>query len=270
MGHRDGRLRVHWRHVSIVCGAPGDRSASSGGCLRFRVSASTGSVTRRVDETAGEDFRRKLLPRAEARADREARRRHRMSGPEVLVKLTGVLGDKIQARSEFRGETTFLLESADLREVATLCRDDHAFDYLVDITSIDNFGEEPRFDIVYELYSMTAGAHLRLKIRVSEDNVEVPTVSDIWPTANWHEREMYDMMGLRFSEHPDLRRILMWDGYPYFPLRKEFPLEGLPSNMPDVAFSETAPMEGGPFVTLPSTATTKDREPRARRPIEQP
>ena len=96
----------------------------------------------------------------------------------------------------------------------------------------------------------------------------MPTVSDIWPTANWHEREIYDMMGIRFADHPDLRRILMWDGYPYFPLRKEFPLEGLPSNMPDVAFSESAPLEGGPFVTLPSTATTKDREPRARRPIE--
>ncbi len=193
-----------------------------------------------------------------------------MSGQDVLTKLGGALGEKIQEKSEFRGESTFLINASDLREIAKLCRDDHGFDYLVDITSIDNFGEEPRFEIVYELYSMAAGAHARLKIRVSEDNAEVPTVSDIWPTANWHEREIYDMMGLRFADHPDLRRILMWDGYPYFPLRKEFPLEGLPSNMPDVAFSESAPMEGGPFVTMPSTATTKDREPRARRPIEQP
>jgi NADH-quinone oxidoreductase subunit C len=193
-----------------------------------------------------------------------------MSGHDVLKKLGGALGEKIQEKSEFRGESTFLINAGDLREIARLCRDDHGFDYLVDITSIDNFGEEPRFEIVYELYSMAAGTHVRLKIRVSEDNAEVPTVSDIWPTANWHEREIYDMMGLRFADHPDLRRILMWDGYPYFPLRKEFPLEGLPSNMPDVAFSESAPMEGGPFVTVPSTATTKDREPRARRPIEQP
>ena len=73
-------------------------------------------------------------------------------------------------------------------------------------------------------------------------------------------------MGIRFSNHPDLRRILMWDGYPFFPLRKDFPLEGLPSEMPDVAFTSAAPMEGGPFVTQPSTATAKDREPRARRP----
>ena len=191
-----------------------------------------------------------------------------MTGPDFLNSLSQMLGDKLQEKIEFRGESTFVILAADLREVAKFCRDDGSFDYLLDITSVDNFGEDPRFEIVYELYSMALAAHLRLKLRVSEEQGEVPTVSDIWPTANWHEREIYDMMGIRFAGHPDLRRILMWEGYPYFPLRKEFPLEGLPSNMPDVAFSESAPLEGGPFVTSPSTATTKDREPRARRPIE--
>jgi NADH-quinone oxidoreductase subunit C len=189
-----------------------------------------------------------------------------MTGPELLNSLSGLFGAKLLAQSEFRGETTYTIGPADLREVARFCRDDISFDYLIDITSVDNFGEEPRFEIVYELYSMTMAVHLRLKVQVSEDVGAVDTVSDIWPTANWHEREIFDMMGIKFTGHPDLRRILMWDGYPYFPLRKEFPLEGLPSEMPDVAFSEAAPMEGGPFVTRPSTATTKDREPRARRP----
>jgi NADH-quinone oxidoreductase subunit C len=189
-----------------------------------------------------------------------------MTGPELLNSLSGLFGAKLLAQSEFRGETTYTIRPADLREVARFCRDDISFDYLIDITSVDNFGEEPRFEIVYELYSMTMAVHLRLKVQVSEDVGAVDTVSDIWPTANWHEREIFDMMGIKFTGHPDLRRILMWDGYPYFPLRKEFPLEGLPSEMPDVAFSEAAPMEGGPFVTRPSTATTKDREPRARRP----
>jgi NADH-quinone oxidoreductase subunit C len=191
-----------------------------------------------------------------------------MTAADVLPSLGTMLGDRLQRRIEFRGETTFVILAADLREAATFCRDELQFDYLLDICSVDNFGEEPRFEIVYELYSMTLATHLRLKLSVSEDEGEVPTISDIWPTANWHEREIYDMMGIRFGGHPDLRRILMWEGYPYFPLRKEFPLEGLPSNMPDVAFSESAPLEGGPFVTMPSTATTKDREPRARRPIE--
>ena len=189
-----------------------------------------------------------------------------MTGQELLGSLEKLFGSKIQEKTEFRGELTFTIGGSDLREVAKFCRDDLSFDYLIDITSIDNFGEDPRFEIVYELYSMTLAVHLRLKTRVSEEDQILDTVSDIWPTANWHEREIYDMMGIRFKGHPDLRRILMWDGYPFFPLRKEFPLAGKPSEMPDVAFTSAAPLEGGPFVTVPSTATSKDREPRARQP----
>jgi NADH-quinone oxidoreductase subunit C len=193
-----------------------------------------------------------------------------MTGPELLTSLGKLLGPKLQEKVEFRGESTFVIRPAELREVAKFCKEELSFDYLIDISSVDNFGDEPRFEVIYELYSMTLAIHLRLKLRLSEEEGEVQTVSDIWPTANWHEREIYDMMGIRFANHPDLRRILMWEGYPYFPLRKEFPLEGLPSEMPDVAFSESAPLEGGPFVTSPSTATAKDREPRARRPMERP
>jgi len=189
-----------------------------------------------------------------------------MTCEEALASLEKSLGEKIQNKTEFRGETTYTIPAANLREIAKFCRDELSFDYLIDITSIDNSSEEPRFEIVYELYSVSLGAHLRLKLRVSEAASAVDTVSDIWPTANWHEREIYDMMGIKFDGHPDLRRILMWDGYPFFPLRKEFPLEGLPSDVPDVAFTKATPLEGGPFVTRPSTATAKDREPRARPP----
>ena len=189
-----------------------------------------------------------------------------MTAQELLPSLEKSLAEKIQNKTEFRGETTYTISQSDLREVTKFCRDELSFDYLIDITSIDNFGEEPRFEIVYELYSMRLAAHLRLRLRVSEDDAAVDTVSDIWPTANWHEREIFDMMGIKFTGHPDLRRILMWDGYPFFPLRKEFPLEGLSSDMPDVAFTRVTPLEGGPFVTQPSSATAKDREPRARRP----
>ena len=171
----------------------------------------------------------------------------------------------VKQKIEFRGETTLVFTREQIKEVCQFCKTQLGFDYLVDISSVDNFGEEPRFEMVYELYSYSLGQHLRLKCSVSEDDLEVPTVSDIWSTANWHEREVYDMMGIKFSGHPDLRRILMWDGYPFYPLRKEFPLGGKPSEMPEVAFTKIAPLEGGPFVTVPSTATTKDREPRARR-----
>jgi NADH-quinone oxidoreductase subunit C len=167
-------------------------------------------------------------------------------------------------KNEFRGETTLTVASASIRDIAKLCKDELGFDYLVDLSGVDNFGEEPRFEIVYELYSMERGQHLRLKISVSEDELEVPTVSDIWATADWHEREAFDMFGIKFSGHPDLRRILMWEGYPFFPLRKDFPLGGKPSDAPDVAFSKSAPLEGGPFVTLPAKAGSREREPRAR------
>ena len=190
----------------------------------------------------------------------------RMTSKEAIESLNKSFEGKLQNKTEFRGETTCTIAVVDLVEIAKFCRDQLLFDYLLDITSIDNFGEEPRFEIVYHLYSMPHGEHLRLKLKLSEEAGALDTVSDIWPTANWHEREIYDMMGIKFNGHPDLRRILMWDGYPFFPLRKDFPLAGLPSDMPDVAFTKVTPLEGGPFITVPSTAGSKDREPRARPP----
>ena len=187
-----------------------------------------------------------------------------MTTQDVFNSLENSFGEKLQHKTEFRDETTYAIAASDLREIAKFCRDDLLFDYLLDITSIDNFGEEPRFEMVYHLYSLPNGVHLRLKLKLSEESNAPDTISDICPTANWHEREIYDMMGIKFNGHPDLRRILMWDGYPFFPLRKDFPLAGLPSDMPEVAFTKVTPLEGGPFVTIPSTAGSKDREPRAR------
>src|SRR5256885_16489747 len=122
-----------------------------------------------------------------------------MTGRRVLDSISWLLGAKNQSRIEFRGGTNFSIQPEDLHEVAKFCKEELSFDYLIDISSVDNFGEEPRFEVVYELYSMTLAVHLRLKVSVSEDNPTVDTVSDIWPTANWHERELYDMMGLRFN-----------------------------------------------------------------------
>ena len=189
-----------------------------------------------------------------------------MTLEEVSSRLRERLGDSLIAETEFRGEKSLSLKIESLRELCEFCRSELGFDYLIDISSVDHFGEYPRYEVIYELYSMASGLHLRLKTLVpDEDNPVAPTISDIWPTANWHEREIYDMMGIRFDGHTDLRRILMWEGYPYFPLRKDFPLEGKPSELPEVAFTDIAPLAGGPFVTVPTDGTTQVREPRARR-----
>lgn len=171
---------------------------------------------------------------------------------------------------EFRGEVTLRIKDGErIEQVCSFCRRELGFDYLVDITSIDNYGKDPRFTVVYELYGYGHRCHLRLKTDVSEEKSELPTITGVWRTADWHEREIYDMMGLRFRGHPDLRRILMWEGYPYFPLRKDFPLSGKPSELPEVAFTKPAPLEGGPFVTLAGGKDALAREPRVRTPDTQ-
>lgn len=170
---------------------------------------------------------------------------------------------EIQQMPEFRGETTWVVPVTALHGVLRFLKE-AGFDYLVDITSVDHPERQPRFDLVYELFSYRHLCHLRVKTGLEED-AEAPTVTDLWRTANWHEREIYDMMGIRFAGHPDLRRILMWEGYPYHPLLKEFPLEGKSTEMPDIAFTRPAPLEGGPFVTAPADNALR-REPRARPP----
>ncbi|MEM7312845.1 MAG: NADH-quinone oxidoreductase subunit C [Planctomycetota bacterium] len=186
-----------------------------------------------------------------------------MNAEEAAKAVVSRFQSKGAESSEFRGEYTVVLPSAATREALKYCKEELAFDYLVDISSLDHFETDPRFEMVYELYSYSSGAHLRIRCPLDEED-DMDSVVDIWPTADWHEREVYDMMGIKFANHPDLRRILMWEGYPYYPLRKDFPLAGRESDMPDVAFSDTAPLEGGPFVTSPTDATTEHREPRSR------
>ena len=183
---------------------------------------------------------------------------------DAVQALKSQFGEGILSTVEFRDEHTLVVSLEKLHEILAHCRDSLGFDVLTDVSSLDHMGEEPRFEMVYELYSLSTKVYLRIRAAVSEDNLVVPTVSDLWATADWHEREVYDMMGIEFVDHPDLRRILMWEGYPFYPLRKEFPLAGKPSEMPEVAFTGVAPLEGGPFVTQPSTAGAISREPRAR------
>jgi NADH-quinone oxidoreductase subunit C len=140
------------------------------------------------------------------------------------------------------------------------------FDMLVDLSGVDNYGDDPRYAVTYELCSLTDRRHLRLKVAVPEDDLIVDSVVPVWRTADWHEREAFDMFGIRFRNHPNLKRILMWEGYPHYPLRKDFPLAGLPAELPETAVDSgrvnTADMLGGPFVTTPGKMSATRREPR--------
>ncbi len=190
-----------------------------------------------------------------------------MNATELANKLREKFGELVSAPTEFRGEVSVKVSDAErIVEVCAFAKKELGFDYLVDVSSIDNYGEDPRWTVVYHLYGIAHKQYVRLITSVNEEKSELPTVTKVWRTADWHEREIYDMMGVRFRGHPDLRRILMWEGYPYFPLRKDFPLAGKPSELPDVAFSKTAPLEGGPFVTTPGGKDSIEREPRVRMP----
>ena len=157
-----------------------------------------------------------------------------------------------------------------LLPAARLLRDEFDFNLLTDITAID-WGTDaaPRFSGVYHLYSLKSHHTFRIVADCVDAAAPVlPSLVELWPAANWHERETYDMFGIHFDGHPDLRRILMWDAFPHFPLRKDFPLAGIETDLPaaDVAQVtqarvEPAPMMGGPFYSPQATAMSK-REPR--------
>lgn len=158
-----------------------------------------------------------------------------------------------------------------LVELCTALRDELEFDLLVDVTAVDWDAQSPRFTGIYHLLSTTKHEYLRIAVDCADDiNPSLPTLSGLFPAANWHERETYDLMGIRYEGHPDLRRILMWDDYPYHPLRKEFPLAGIETPLPAADVAEAtqakvlpAPMAGGPFVSS-ADGPMSQTEPSAR------
>lgn len=124
---------------------------------------------------------------------------------------------------EFRGEVTVVVEREHLVEVCRFCQG-LDYNFLSDVSGVDYYPQEPRFGIMYHLYSMLRNRTLRLKVYLSGDDPVCTSITSVYPAANWLEREIYDMLGITFTEHPDMRRILMpedWEGHP---LRKDYPL----------------------------------------------
>ena len=136
--------------------------------------------------------------------------------------------DAIEGLVSFRGELTILLPREHLFPLAEFlaAAPELAFTYLSDVTGVDRFPVEPRFELNYHLLSLSRREAIRLRVRLQGDSPVIESVVPVWPTANWHEREIFDLFGIRFEGHPNLRRILMPDDWEGYPLRKDYPVEG--------------------------------------------
>ena len=151
----------------------------------------------------------------------------------ILERLLAQCPGAVELANEYRGELTIIVKKADLVSVCRVLKDDLAlqFDSIRDVCGADYYRPDDRFEVIYNLWSLPQKTRVRLKIRVDESDLHVPTVTGIWAGANWMERETYDMYGIIFDGHPDLRRIYMPEEFEHYPLRKDFPLMGIPGSL---------------------------------------
>lgn len=157
-----------------------------------------------------------------------------MTNQQIIEKMQSGLPGAYERHEEFRGDLTIVVRKDEIVRAARFIKEepDLAFDLIIDVLGVDMYRPANRFEVVYNLYSLQHRRYLRLKVLVDEASLVVPTVTEVWPGANWHERETYDMFGIVFDGHPDLRRMYMPEEFEYYPLRKDFPLMGIPDSLP--------------------------------------
>lgn len=156
---------------------------------------------------------------------------------EVWDALKNTFGEGVISYHSDFGDDTILVSASQWLEVLRFLKGSPSlsFDYLVDLTCVDYKGQDVRFEIVVHLLNFKTGKRLRLKARVPEENPSIASISELWRSANWLEREVYDMFGVRFEGHPDLRRILLYEEFEGHPLRKDYPLKKSQPRVPLLA-----------------------------------
>jgi NADH-quinone oxidoreductase subunit C len=157
--------------------------------------------------------------------------------------IRAALPDTVLEAKQFVGQITVTVAREQIARVARHLKEAEDFRYCVDVTAVDWRDRQPRFDVVYHFYSFSKNDRIRIKCGAAEGE-EVPSIATVFLAANWPERETFDMFGIRFSGHPDLRRILTWDGFHGHPLRKDFPVEGIDTGA--AVYPEEWPEGGGP------------------------
>lgn len=148
-------------------------------------------------------------------------------GSTALRRLLAELPDAVHRTHAHCGDATAVVDRGRILEVLRFLRDDPecSFEMLADLTAVDYLPDRPRFEMVYHLFSLSRKQRVRVKARVPEDDPEIESAVSLWPAANWMEREVYDLYGIAFQDHPDLRRILLYEGFEGHPLRKDYPKE---------------------------------------------
>ena len=152
---------------------------------------------------------------------------------DTIDALRELLPDAVTEVTEYAGECTAFILREWLLDVCRTLKEKFGFTYLTDLAGVDRFTEEaPRYEVYYSLVNISAGKRIRLKVRLEDNDTVVPSVSGLYKAADWNERECFDMLGILFDGHPDLRRMYMPEDFKYHPLRKEFPLLGIPGSLP--------------------------------------
>lgn len=150
---------------------------------------------------------------------------------KIIDDLKQNFSDNILEVSEYQGDVLVRVSLDAIHDICQRLYDEHRFIYLIDIFGTDRFTSEDRFEVIYNMMCLRDQIRLFVKVRCEEEDPHVPTVTDIWKAANWVERQTYDMFGVIFDNHPDLRRMYMPEDFQYYPLRKEFPLLGVPGSI---------------------------------------
>lgn len=145
---------------------------------------------------------------------------------EVIKKFKAKFGDANLSSNEQLGDETIIVSVEKVKSILTFAKqsEDLKFDLLLDICGVDYLGRHPRFEVVYHLYSIPHNHRIRIKVPVEEDHCVLPSCIDLWKAADWFERETFDMLGIRFEGHPNLKRLLLFEGFEGHPLRKDYPV----------------------------------------------
>jgi NADH-quinone oxidoreductase subunit C len=184
--------------------------------------------------------------------------------PDVVDALKARFGGDVLEVAEYANEHSVTVRKEQIVEVCRFLKAEQGFTYLADLGGGDLFTEEDRFEVVYNLVNIQGGKRIRIKIRVDEDDLVVPSVTPVYRAANWNEREAIDMFGIRFEGNPDPRRIYMPEDFEYYPLRKEFPLLGIPGSLPLPPQTPEGPLTLDPFPAAHGSKPVKSYEEPAQ------